>query len=72
MRHSTIQNGNFHQILLGCFHAFGNGCCYFSSLTKSPTNDTITITNYNNGSESKRSTTLSYLGNTIDSNQSVF
>ncbi len=71
MRNSTFQYRNFRQVLLRSFYTFGDSCCYFTCLTKAPTNDTFFITYYNDSRKSKCSTTLCDLGYTVDSNQSV-
>ena len=65
------RNGNLNQILLSCLNALGNSSCNFTCLTKTVTNDTLTITNYYNSSESESTATLGNLDNTIDSNQSI-
>ncbi len=72
MRNSTFQYRDTSKVLLGCLYTFGDGSSHFTSLTKAPADNTIFITNYHNGREGKRSTTLGHLGNTIDSNKSIF
>ncbi len=71
MRYSTFQNGDLYQVLLGCFYAFGNGGSYFAGFAETATNDTLTITHYNNGSEREGASTLGNFHYAIDSNQSI-
>ena len=42
-----------------------------ASLAQAVTNDTLTVTNHYNSSESESTATLGNLDNTIDSNQSI-
>ena len=72
MRNCTFQYWNTNQVLLSGFYTLSNCSCNFTCLTKTPTNDTIFVSNNNNCREAKCSTTLSYLSNTVDSNQSIF
>ena len=71
VRNSTLQHGNLNEVLLGCFNALGNSGSYLTSLTKTPTNDAILVTNYDNCRECEGTTTLCYLSNTVDGHQSV-
>ena len=72
MRNGSLEYGNLYKILLGCFYTLGDSCGNFTSFAKTPTNDTVAVTDNNNGCESKGATSLSYFGNTVDGNQSVF
>ncbi len=72
MRNSTLKNRNLYEILLSSLDTFRNGGCNLTSLTKSPADNTIAVTDYNNRSKSKGTTTLGNFSNTVNSNQSVF
>ena len=67
----TLHNRNLYKVFLGSLHTLGDGGLNFSSLAKTVTDDTLTITDHNDGCESEGATTLGYLGHTIDSNESV-
>ena len=72
VRNSTFDDGHLHKVLLGSFNTLSNSGSNFASLTKTVTDNTLTITNYYDSSESESATTLSNLGYTIDSNESIF
>ena len=72
VRHCALQNRNLSKVLLCRLHALSNGCSYFASLTKAIADNTIFITNNHYRRKTKGSTTLGYLSNTINGNQSVF
>lgn len=71
MGNCTLENGNLDQILLCCLNTLGNGGSNLASLAQAVTNDTLTVTNHYNSSESESTATLGNLDNTIDSNQSI-
>ena len=72
MRDSTLENGNLYEILLGRLYTLGNGSGNFASLTKSPANYTIAVTDNYNSCEREGTSTLGHLSYTVDGNQSVF
>ena len=72
MRDSTLQHGNTYEVLLCSFYTLGNSSSYLTGLTKAPTDNTVLITYYNDCSECESASTFCYLGNTVDSNESIF
>ena len=72
VRNRTFQYGNLNQVLLCRFNTLGNSSSHFTSLTKTPTDDTFFISYYHNSRKTKSSTTFGHFGHTINSNQSVF
>ena len=72
VRYSTLNDGHLDKVLLGSFNTLSNSGSNFASLTKTVTDNTLTITNYYDSSESESATTLSNLRYTIDSNESIF
>ena len=72
MRNCSLQYRDTRQVFLSSFNSFGNGSCYFTSFTQSPTDDTFFISYYHNSRKAECSTTFGYLGHTIDSHQSIF
>ncbi len=70
--HCTLEHGNLNQILLSGFYALGNSGSNFAGLTKTATDNTLTVTDYNDCSKSEGTTTFGYFNNAIDSNQSIF
>ena len=71
MRHCTVQHGNTHEILLGRLYTLSNSGSNLASLTKTPADDTILVTNYNDGCECESTSTLCNLGYAIDGNELV-
>ena len=71
MGDSTLKHRNFYQILLCSLYAFSYSSSNFTGLSKTVTNDSITITDNNYSCKSESAATLSYLNYSIDSNQSI-
>ena len=71
MGNSTFDNGHLDEIFLGILYALGNSSGDFTSLTKTNTDDTLTITNYYDSSESEGATALGDFDYAIDSNESI-
>ena len=72
VRNRTLEYRNLHQVLFGSLSAFGDSSGNFTGLTQTVANHALTITNNDDGSECKRTTTLCNLRHTVDSNQAVF
>ena len=71
MRNCAFEHGNLYKILLGCLSTLCNSSGNLTSLTKSISNDTLAITNNNDGSERESTTTFCNLGYTVDCHQAI-
>ena len=71
MRDGGVDDRNLHQILLGILHALCDGGGNFVSLSKTITYNAVLVSDHYNCSEAEVTTTLRYLGNSLDGNQSV-
>ncbi|EJF10848.1 hypothetical protein O71_06637 [Pontibacter sp. BAB1700] len=72
MWNSVMVKRNFNQVLFCIVYTFSNSVSYFVCFTKAVSNNTITITYYNDGSKAKSSTTFYNFSYTIDRNNFFF
>ncbi len=72
MRYSVMIKRNFNQVLLRIIDTFRNCISYLICFPKAVSNYTIAITNYDDSSEAKSSTTFYNFGYTIDRNNFFF
>ena len=72
MGNGAFEYGNLNQVFLGRLNALGDSRCYFAGLTQTVTDNAIAITYNDNSSERKGTTTLCYLGNTVDGTKRSF
>ena len=71
-RDSAFEHGHLHKVFLGSLYAFCDGCSHLACFSKSPSDDTITVTYHDDGSECERTSTLCHLCDTVDSHEAVF
>ena len=72
MRHGSFQYRDTSQVFLCSFNTFSNCSGYFTCFTKTPTNNSIFVTNNHDSRKAKSSTTFCHFSNTIDSYKSIF
>ena len=71
MRDGSIDDRNLYEVLLCILYALGNSCSNLIRLSKTIADDTVFITDDNDGSKAEVATSLSDLGHTVDSYKSV-
>jgi len=71
VRDSALKHRNLNEVLLCSLYALSDSCCNFASLTETVADNTLAVTNNNDGSECKCTTTLSNLSYTVDSHEAV-
>ena len=71
MRQRAINQRNLDQLLLGCLGSLGYSRSNLASLAKPHTDDTLAVSDDNNGSETKSTTTLGDLDNPVDCHQTI-
>lgn len=71
MGNRTVDNGDLHKILLCVLHAFGDGRLNLRSLAQTVAYDAVLVTDDDNGRETECTTSLGYLGNTLNAYESV-
>ena len=67
----TVDNGDLHKVLLCVLHAFGDGRLNLRSLAQTVAYDAVLVTDDDNGRETECTTSLGYLGNTLNAYESV-
>ncbi len=72
MRNRTFQHRHFDEVLLCIINAFLNGSLNFLGLSKTIANNSILVSNNDNGCKSECSTTFGNLRYTIDCNKTIF
>ena len=71
MRNCTLEYRNLNQVLLSSLSTLSNSSCNLTCLTKTVTDNTVTVTYNDDSSECESTTTLGNLSYTVDCNQAI-
>jgi len=72
MRNCTIMNRYFYQILLSIFYTFSYSCSYLTGFAQTMSDNSVFISNHNNGRKTECTTTFGNFGYPLNANKPVF